>query len=316
MKKWLITAGVLVIVGCIVFAGAMTAQQWDFDGLSTGKYETNHHAVSKSFQNITVVADTADIAFLPSADGKTSVTCFEDEKDTHTVSVENDTLLIELVETRQWYEYIGFYFETPKITVYLPKSEYGKLSIAGRTGKVNIPGDFTFESMSVSQTTGDVTSYASAEREIAISTNTGNIRVEGITADTMRLCVTTGKVSVANATCHRGVQVDVTTGKAELTDLWCQTLVSGGNTGDILLKAVVVAEDLTITRTTGDVTFDGADATEIFVGTETGNVTGSLLSPKIFATATETGRVALPGTTTGGTCQITTSTGDIKISIP
>lgn len=40
-----------------------------------------------------------------------------------------------------------------------------------------------------------------------------------------------------------------------------------------------------------------------------------MLSEKVFIAETDTGGVKLPGTTSGGTCKITTSTGDIKISL-
>ena len=49
--------------------------------------------------------------------------------------------------------------------------------------------------------------------------------------------------------------------------------------------------------------------------TGTGNVTGSLLTEKIFLTETGTGRVEVPQTATGGKCQIRTGTGDIRIKI-
>ena len=49
--------------------------------------------------------------------------------------------------------------------------------------------------------------------------------------------------------------------------------------------------------------------------TDTGKVVGSLLSEKVFIAETSTGKVSVPKTTTGGKCEITTSTGDIKIEV-
>jgi cytoskeletal protein RodZ len=68
-------------------------------------------------------------------------------------------------------------------------------------------------------------------------------------------------------------------------------------------------------RDTGDVTFEGSDAASIKVETSSGDVTGTLLSDKIFRYKANTGRVELPQTTTGGVCDITTDTGDIIIRI-
>ena len=57
------------------------------------------------------------------------------------------------------------------------------------------------------------------------------------------------------------------------------------------------------------------DAFEIVAKTSTGDVTGSFLSEKIFMAQTDTGRIDVPQTMTGGKCQITTNTGDIKVKI-
>ena len=61
--------------------------------------------------------------------------------------------------------------------------------------------------------------------------------------------------------------------------------------------------------------FDGCDAAEITVKTGTGDVTGTLLSDKVFLTETGTGRIDVPKSTVGGRCEINTDTGDIKIDI-
>ena len=58
-----------------------------------------------------------------------------------------------------------------------------------------------------------------------------------------------------------------------------------------------------------------SDAEELFIKTDTGDVTGTLLSAKEFVYETDTGRVKLPETTTGGKCEIITDTGDIHIEI-
>jgi hypothetical protein len=44
-------------------------------------------------------------------------------------------------------------------------------------------------------------------------------------------------------------------------------------------------------------------------------VCGTLLSSKVFIIKTDTGDVDVPKSTVGGRCEITTSTGDVEISI-
>lgn len=81
------------------------------------------------------------------------------------------------------------------------------------------------------------------------------------------------------------------------------------------MSHVIATEKLSIERTTGDVEFDDSDAADIFVKTGTGDVTGSLLTDKVFITQTDTGDVDVPQAITGGRCEINTNTGDIKTKI-
>lgn len=314
-KIWLIAAISLILVGGIIFGGAMTALNWDFTKLSTVKYETNEHPVTGEYTNISITTDTADVTFAVTDGAGTTVVCYEQETAKHSVTLKDGTLEIEVADTRKWYEHIGITFGTPKITVYIPQGEYGVLSIRSSTGDVKIPKDFKFESIDISESTGDVINYACATETIKIKTNTGSICVEGISAEALDLSVATGRVTVSDVTCAGDINIHVSTGKTNITGIRCKNLSSNGNTGSMSLKNVIATEKLFIERTTGDVTFNGCDAAEILVKTDTGDVTGSLLSEKIFAAKTDTGNVDVPKTAAGGICEISTDTGDIKITV-
>ena len=314
-KICLIIAASFVLVGGIIFGGVMTMLKWDLTKLSTVKYETNNYEIAENFNNISVITNTSDILLVPSENQKTSVVCHELKNAKHSVTVQNGKLVIEIVDARKWYEYIGINFGTPKITVYIPQGEYGALFVKSGTGNVEIPKEFKFENIDISESTGNVTNYASASKNIIIKTSTGNIRVENVSANTLDLSVSTGGVMVSHVTCEGDVKINVSTGKTNLTNIECKNVVSNGDTGAISLKNVIAAEKFSIERSTGDVKFDRCDAVEIFVETNTGDVRGSLLADKIFVVQTDTGDVDVPKTATGGKCEITTATGDINISI-
>lgn len=315
IKIWLVIAACLVVLGLVMFAAVMTAYNWDFTKLSTIKYETNTYVIDEEFSNISMYTDTADLFFAVSDDGMRKVVCYEMAHVKHSVSVRDDTLFIHTMDDRQWYEYIGINFGTSRITVYLPETEYTSLVIKESTGDIEIPKDFSFESMDISLSTGDVKSFASASELIKIKTSTGDIRVEDISAGALDLSVSTGGITVSNVTCRGDAEISVSTGKTDMTDVQCKNVRSNGNTGDISLKNVIATELLFIERTTGNVMFEGCDAAELFAETDTGHVTGSLLTDKVFIAQTDTGRVDVPNTVTGGKCEIITDTGDIKITI-
>lgn len=312
-KAWLIAAAILVLIGALIFLGVMAMLKWDFQKLSTVKYETSETLLTENFRDITIVADTADISFVPSETAK--VVCHEQKDMKHTVSVTDDALSVELIDTRKWYHYIGISFDTPKISVYLPQDIYGTLSVVSSTGDVEIPNDFKFEGIDIKLSTGRVVERASVSGNMKIETSTGDILVEGASAIDMELVVTTGHVTVSDVICKGDIQIEVDTGRATTTDVSCRNLTSSGDTGDIRLKNTIAEGKFAIERDTGDVIFEHSDAAEIFVETTTGNVKGSLLTEKVFLAQTDTGRVDVPKTMAGGRCEIITNTGDIKITL-
>ena len=316
-KRWLIAAALLVVIGLTIFAGIMSINGWDFTKLDTKKYKTNTYEITEDFSNLSIKTDTADIVFAPS-DSKTSkVVCYEEENTKHSVSVAGGVLTVDLVDARKWYEHIGIgiHYKTPKITVYLPKAEYVSLIAEASTGAIEIPNAFRFESIDISGSTGTVKCDASAAETIKIATTTGAIRVADISVGLLELSVSTGNVTVSGVTCRDDIKIGVSTGKTNLTNIMCKRVISNGSTGDIALDRVIATEKFLIERSTGDVSFDGCDAVEIYIKTDTGDVTGSLLTDKVFITQTDTGDIDVPNSITGGRCEIITDTGDIKITI-
>ncbi len=275
MKIKFIIGTFLVALGCIMFSVLMTVNDWDFTKLNTVKYETNTYEVTEAFNSISMLTDTADIRFVRSDNKMCKVVCYEMSNMKHATTVQDDTLTINVLDNREWYDHIGITWGTPKITVYLPETEYDSLVIKEDTGDIEVTEDFKFGSIDIATSTGDIT--------------------------------------VSGVTCGVDLKINVSTGKVNLTDIKCKSLISDGSTGDISLKNVIATENFSIERSTGDVKFDGCDATEIWVKTDTGDVTGKLLSEKIFITKTSTGDIHVPKSTTGGKCEITTSTGDINI---
>lgn len=313
---WLMIGISLVILGVVMFGGLMMSLGWDFTKLSTVKYETNTYELQNSVNSISIHADTAQIEFVPAEDGVCKVVCYEAENQKHMVVEKDGCLNIKLVDQRKWYEYIGINFERTKITVYLPMEEYENLKICNSTGDLTVSKDLTFGNMDVSVSTGDVAVFASVTNHMKIKTSTGDIKVGNVSAGSMDLTVSTGKVEVCNVVCQQDMTIQVSAGKANLADVSCENFISSGNTGDLTLKNVVAVYKFAIERTTGNVKFEACDAMMIQVKTSTGNVTGTLKRDMSFVTKTSTGKVDVPADDYyGGRCEVTTSTGDIRLKV-
>ena len=90
-NTWLLIAALLILIGSVLFAAAMTANHWDFTKLSTVDYETNTY-VFEEVRDISIETETADVLFLPSEDGACKVLCYEPTEAKHTVEVKDGKL--------------------------------------------------------------------------------------------------------------------------------------------------------------------------------------------------------------------------------
>lgn len=297
MKMWIcIVAIILIILGLAMIVTVLALNQWDWGVLSTMKFETNSYEFKQAISDVSVNIDTADVTFLPSEDQNIRVECQELEKVKHTVQVKNGTLVIATDDQRAWYDHIGIHIGVPKITVYLPGKSFANLTVQGSTGDITV---------------AEIQNL----HNVVLAVKTGKVQLEQFSATSLDLSVSTGGVTLQSVFCDEALSVRVTTGDSMLKDVYCGSFISNGSTGDLMMRKVITAGGFSIDRTTGDVTLEECDASDILIRTSTGDVTGSLLSDKVFFANTNTGRVDVPKSLAGGRCQINTSTGNICFEI-
>lgn len=294
LKFFIILSTIIVSLG-IIFVGAMSVLKWDFSKLTTFKYQDNSYQIEQTFSSISIETYEADVQFKFSSDNTTSVVLHEREKVMHKVDVIDETLTIKAEDTRKWYDYIGINFKSPKITVYLPLSEYNSLFVKTSTGDVRVSQEFNFEIVKVIVSTGDVNINNVTTQDLDISVSTGDINLNNLNLKNLSISSRTGDVDL------HGITLD--------------HLTITGKTGDLDMENVVATNKFYITLSTGSVELERCDAGEIYIKTSTGDIEGSLLSEKIFIAKSGTGEENVPRTTSGGICELTTSTGDIEIRI-
>ena len=314
-KLLLVFAFLLIIGGGALFAVTLAVNGWDFTKIGAESYKTNTHEITEGFGSISYVGSTADVSFVPSADGTCRVVCTEHEKRLHSVKVEDGVLKITENSTEKWYDYIGVSFVSTKITVYLPAGEYGDLRIKLSTGDVAVPTDFSFGEVDVETSTGDVSFGAEKTKGRKIRVSTGEVTLNDTVANSVDVKTSTGEVKMKSIVSLGNITVNVSSGDCELSGIACKDLLIEGSTSDVDLEGAVASGKIAITTSTGEVELELSDASEIEIKTSTGEVEGTLLSPKIFVIDTSTGDVDVPESTSGGKCKITTGTGDINIKI-
>ncbi len=284
--------GSILLVGGVAVAGVAIA-----NGVANSKKETNTFEFTdeQTFDKININLETAELEIKFSTDGKAKVVCDETEKYHHTVAVENGVLKIDSWQNRKWYELFMFDWTKKKVTVYLPSTNYSTLEVQQSTGDIYIPSDFTFENTSINASTGDIKFESKVTNNLSIIASTGRIYANTVSAKEMTLKTSTGGIE---------------TNKCSADNLVIRT-----STGDVSIIDTIVSNEIDVSASTGDIRFRDSDAGTIKAKTTTGRISGTLLTTKDFYASSTTGHVNVPHSTTGGKCELRTTTGDIDIAI-
>lgn len=297
MKKILIIVGILlVIIGSSISIISLANNNWDFSNLFTKvNYNTSTYNFEEEINGIVIESNTIDIEIVKIEEGTSKVEVFESEHQEHAVTMNQGVLSIYCNLEENWYNSI-FMVNKSKVTVYLLDKEYQSLLINQTTGDIKINSGLNINNVRIETTTGDIQLYELESVDLSINLTTGNIYLKDFNS--------TGNITL-----------NQTSGDAKLDNVACNNLTSVSTTGDINLKDVIVSENINIEKGTGDIEFYKIDASSLKLETTTGDIEGSLLSGKDFIVETTTGEKEYPRSSSGGKCEVKTTTGDIEITI-
>lgn len=313
-KIAVLIAALCCFMGLALITISLYMIEFDFTKLSTQTYVEREYTLTDPFSAIKIDAVTSDVRFLPSENDNCRVICTEQEKMTHRITVEDNTLTIRTDDQRSWYDHLGIHIgQSSVVTIYLPQLQYDQLKVRTDTGDLQIPADFSFTSTQIHTYTGDIKWSASGD-SVVIDTDTGNITLEGGQIQYLQIETQTGNIRIGRTAFAIEADLNTDTGDVHMDEVTTHALLIVTHTGDISLENTVADGLLAIKTNTGDIEFNRFDAATLAIETITGDVTGTLLSPKMFLTHTNTGDVSVPQSYQGGICEITTDTGDIELS--
>ena len=313
MKKGALIAIILgttlLVGGAVIFA----------IGLATAPKEvatSNTYTIEDSFNSFDIDVGVSDVVFTKSEDGSSKIICDETDKIFHTVTAADNVLKISQRDDRVWYNRIfNFSFVNYKVTIAIPEGEYSSLTVKNSTGNVVVPHDFSFDSMNVSLSTGNANIKSNVTNDAVVKVSTGNINLSSLTAKNLNVESSTGNMLIQDVAVTGDINLKASTGHIHTNKLTGNNLVVKTSTGYVKLTDTVLTNNITIETDTGDVRFEDSDAETLKITTHTGDVTGTLLTSKIFYVETSTGHTNYPHSTEGGLCEIKTKTGDVNISI-
>ena len=314
MKGLFLWGTVMVLIGIGICYFAARYMGFSLESLKTSDFTEKTYDVDESFDGISASTSIESVNFVLSEDGRCRVRCMENERLGHEITVTNGTLIIKSFDKKKDVLSFDLYTHSPEMFIELPEKEYRQLTAKTDTGDIVVSLG-PVGSLDISGDTANVSVFTPVKGNVRISLTTGDVYLRAMTAGSIDVTTTTGKIGIVNVRTAGGITANVDTGETLLEKVGCGSLVSDGDTGDIVLDGVTASGSFSIIRSTGDVKFIGSDAASISVRTSTGDVTGTLLTGKVFLAKSDTGKVDVPKTAAGGRCEITTDTGRIRIEI-
>ena len=118
----LIIAASLIVAGAVVGIVGMALSSGDtvwnggWIALGTRNTAVNEFEFTEEISKIDILVNTTDVEILPASDGVTKIVCREDQREPHTVRVEDGTLKIGM-EKQPWHRKISFFSIGEEIAV-------------------------------------------------------------------------------------------------------------------------------------------------------------------------------------------------------
>jgi len=182
------------------------------------------------------------------------------------------------------------------------------------TGSVAVKNSEVTGEMKLEASTGAVAVKEVKCASFYAKTSTGSFRATGIEATgDVYIEGSTGSSNTRTIKCQN-LTVKHSVGSATIEDAQCENLTVKGSTGPVRLTNAVANNKMDIKTSTGDVIFKDSDAASLKIETDTGDVEGNFLSPKIVYFDSDTGHGHYPKETSGGICDIKTDTGNANLT--
>lgn len=291
-KILLIVAASLMAAGILISAAA---------ALSGGRFnktaaEDVTHRANGAFESIRIVTSSSDVSVKISESGECYAVCSENDKLTYSLVTEGGTLMLTENDSRKWYDHIGFFFGTMKVTLYVPQGAYTELSVRNGSGNIVCSEqDISFESVSLSAASGNIFFRTPAD-ELSVRSSSGEISVRGSTCSKIELLNVSGSIEAESA---------------DVREMSVRT-----QSGNIQLREITVMSVLSAESSSGNIDMERCDADTLELKSSSGNIRGTLLSDKIFNLKTNSGKIEAPESVRdAGICNASTSSGNIRFEI-
>jgi len=293
-----VIAAVSIFAGVILLAAAMIGVNFDVMQFNTVQMVQNAYEIEDVFSEIVIDVVESDVRFIASEDDVCVVQCTEYDEEAHQVSVKNGTLFITRVDTRDWYETFSIRFgeDSYAVTVSLPQTAYDSLQVTTVSGEIAVPKELTFGEAELGSTSGDICFYGSCEDLLELHTISGDQELFRVHSGALVMGAVSGDLDLSQVTVAGDMTLQTTSGDTEL-------------------EQVTADGQMQIDTTSGEIDLEYCDAGSLSLGSTSGDVSAVLLSPKHYTVSTISGAASVPKSQGNAPCEVSTVSGDIRISV-
>lgn len=170
-------------------------------------------------------------------------------------------------------------------------------------------GDVTLITLS-----GDISVKKACMGDIAVSSESGEIKFESVEASKVRIKGTTSETALEEISAE-SVTVETVSGDITSSNIECGSYSVSGESASLKLKSVSVGK-ADVSLTSGDATFDNVKiGGEISVSVTSGRIDADGIDASAYSVVSETGDIDLDNIYVGSSISITSESGDISVYI-
>ncbi len=300
----------VALIGLLIAAAAFAAGG-SFDPVTS---PATHNATS-IYSSVSVSAASADIKLLPSESGDTYAVCDETDKIKYTLKVEDGVLKIEENDSRRWYDMIGIFIGSRKVTLYLPIGAYSDLTLASESGSIECREDgFSFKSAALSSLSGSIYFSADVSESVDASSSSGSIGISSATADSMLLRSSSGSIHITDSTAKGGISAASSSGSIGISSVTADSVLLESASGSIHITDSTAKGGISATSSSGSIGISSVTADSLLLESSSGSIrlTDSTAKGGISATSSS-GSIGI-SSVTADSVLLKSSSGSIRLT--
>ncbi len=320
-KKILIVCASVTGAGLILLLGLFIKIKFNPVELNDVKQKIKTYDISDEYSNIYVETKDADVRFIVSENGRTTVTCIDGTvKDTVGVSSKGLTVISEKKKKTGTIFNPVFDFRkdnAPDITVSIPYMKLGDIAIITENGKIEAEDFFLSETVNASLVTknGEINYCMNTTGKCFIENEKGKIAVKGLQCDSADVKIESGEISLTGSDIKGEINLKAESGEFIAEDVECENLIAESDKCDLYLKNFRSRVAVNVKENSGNIKIRKSDANIFVIDSKSGNVNAEFTSPKIYTVESKSGKINIPESLSGGMCKINTDSGNVRVSI-